>query len=129
MDIFQQQLAIAKKKSETKNLSANEQAILQADDMLRDMGKRLAAAELVPLEGYSSQIEADVELRVFGGNPNEDLRNISRMAIFNFGYLSDEKINKSVELARLLSESIDIDEDLDEYRHVQLVINWQYVNI
>ena len=97
--------------------------------MLRDMGKKLAAAELVPLEGYTSQIESNIELRVFAGDPNDDLRNISRMSLFNFGYISDEKINKSVEIAGLLAESIDIDEELDEYRHVQLVINWQYCNI
>lgn len=129
MDIFNQQLEIAKKKSESKKLSANEQAILAADDMLRDMSKKLAAAELVPLDGRTSQIEANIELRVFGGDPNDDLRNISRMALFNYGYISREKIEKSVEMAELLAESIDIDEELDEYRHVQLVINWQYCNI
>lgn len=129
MGIFTDQLEIVKKKSETKNLSANEQAILQADDMLKNMAARLAEAELQPLEGYRSQIESDIELRIFSGERHGDLKNISRMELFSFGGITQEKIDHSVTIAQAIAEAIDADSELDEYRHVQLVINWQYVNI
>lgn len=129
MGIFTDQLEIVKKKSETKNLSANEQAILQADDMLKNMAARLAEAELQPLQGYRSQIESDIELRIFSGERHDDLKNISRMELFSFGGITQEKIDHSVTIAQSIAEAIDADSELDEYRHVQLVINWQYVNI
>lgn len=128
MDIFDQQLAIAVKKSGGK-LSANEQALLAASDIIKNLEKRLSESELVPLDGLKSQIASNIELRVFSGERGEDLRNISRMTLAEFGYIGLDQVQKAFFVAESLSECIDLDSELDEYKHVQLVINWQYVNI
>ena len=136
MNILKEQVEAAQKKAAAdKSLSKNEQALIWAHDYTRMIESRLNASELSHSKGSCSPIDNAIELRIFEGDLGEckhgipDCRNVERMTIQIGGDPTPESIQNAVEIAERFGKATADDRCCDDYRHIQLVLNWQFVNM
>lgn len=136
MSILKEQVEAAQKKAAAdKSLSKNEEALIWAHDYIRMIEARLNSSELTHKNGDCSQIDNAIELRIYEGDLSvckhgvPDHRNVERMTIQIGGDPTPESIQNAVEIAERFGKASADDTCCDEYRHIQLVLNWQFVNM